>query len=244
MEALILAAGFGSRLSKPLNKKPKSLLKIEKKTILYYLINQIIKAKINKINIVVGFRKKLIIDYLTKNFSDKIKINFIHNKYYKKRGNIYSVCLAEKIIKKDVIIFNADIVLPKNILNNFILNSQKNLFLTNKNKFINHDDVVFLYKKNKKVENVFVKEGKNTKKNLVPSAGVVKMKKKTFESFLSIIKKMNFKKIKYPENGYQELIKKFKFNVCISEKKIIEIDTKEDYKNLKKVINNNKSYLC
>ena len=68
MEALILAAGFGSRLSKPLNKKPKSLLKIEKKTILFYLINQIIKTKIDKINIVVGFRKKLIIDYLKKNF--------------------------------------------------------------------------------------------------------------------------------------------------------------------------------
>jgi len=244
MEALILAAGFGSRLLKPLNKKPKSLLKIGKKSILYYLIDKIQKTKIKKIHIVVGFKKKLIIDYLTKNFSNKIEINFIYNKDYKKRGNIYSVCLAENFIKQDLVIFNSDIVLPKNILNKFILNSQKNLFLTNQKKFINKDDILFLHKKNKIVENVFVKEAKNNKKNLVPSAGVVKMKKKTLRTFLSIIKKMNLNEIEYYENGYQELIKKFKFKVCSSRKKIIEIDTKKDYKNLKKIVNYDKSYTC
>ena len=120
MEALILAAGFGSRLLKPLNSKPKSLLKISKKTILYYLVDKIQKNKINKLHIVVGFKKKMIIDYLIKNFSSKIEINFIYNKYYKKRGNIYSVCLAESFLNKDLVIFNADIVLPKNILNRFL----------------------------------------------------------------------------------------------------------------------------
>ena len=244
MEALILAAGFGSRLLKPLNKTPKSLLKIGKKTILYYLVDKIQKTKINKIHIVVGFKKKLIIDYLIKNFSNKIEINFIYNKYYKKRGNIYSVCLAKKFLKEDLVIFNADIVLPKNILNKFILNSQENLFLTNQKKHINADDIVFSYKKNKIVNNIFVKEDKNNKKNIVPSAGVVKMKKKTLKSFLSIIKKMDFNKIKYPENGYHELIKKFKFKVCMSRKMIIEVDNPIDYKNLKKIINYDKSYTC
>ena len=70
------------------------------------------------------------------------------------------------------------------------------------------------------------------------------MEKKTIKSFLSIIKKMDFNKIKYSENGYQDLIKKFKFKVCISRKKIIEIDTRKDYKNLKKIINYDKSYTC
>ena len=244
MEALILAAGFGSRLLKPLNNKPKTLLKISNKTILYYLVDKIQKTKINKLHIVVGFKKKLIIDYLIKNFSNKIEINFIYNKYYKKRGNIYSVCLAENFLNQDLVIFNADIVLPKNILNKFILDPQKNLFLTNQKKFINDDDIVYSYKKNKVVNNIFVKEGKNNQKNLVPSAGVVKMEKKTIKSFLSIIKKMDFNKIKYSENGYQDLIKKFKFKVCISRKKIIEIDTRKDYKNLKKIINYDKSYTC
>ena len=156
MEALILAAGFGSRLLKPLNKKPKSLLKIGKKTILYHLIDKIQKTKINKIHVVVGFKKRLIIDYLMKNFSNRIEINFINNKYYKKRGNIYSVCLAENFLKKDLVIFNADIMIPKNTLNKFLLNSEKNLFLANQKKFINQDDIVFSYKKNMVVNNIFV----------------------------------------------------------------------------------------
>lgn len=244
MEALILAAGFGSRLLKPLNSKPKSLLQIGKKTILYHLIDKIQKTKINKIHVVVGFKKRLIIDYLMKNFSNRIEINFINNKYYKKRGNIYSVCLAEKFLKKDLVIFNADIMIPKNILKKFILNSDKNLFLTNQKKFINQDDIVFSYNKNMVVNNIFVKEGKYNIKNLVPSAGIVKMEKKTFKFFLSIIKKMNFNRIKYPENGYQELIQNFKFKVCISKKRIIEVDTQQDYRNLKKIFNHDKSYTC
>mgnify|MGYP005710700969 CR=1 FL=1 len=38
ISAIILAAGYGSRLSKPLNLKPKTLLKYKNKTIIYYLI--------------------------------------------------------------------------------------------------------------------------------------------------------------------------------------------------------------
>ena len=244
MEALILAASFGSRLLKPLNKKPKSLLKIGKKTILYYLIEEIKKTKIKKIHVVVGFKKELIIDYLTKNFSNKIEFNFIYNRSYKTKGNIYSVYLAENFIKQDLVIFNSDIVLPNNMLNKFITNSQKNLFLTNQKKFINHDDILFLYKKKYIVENIFIKEEKKNIKNLVPSAGVVKMEKKTIKSFLSIIKKMNLNKVKYYESGYQELITRFKFKIYPSRKKIIEIDTKKDYHDIKETISFDKSYTC
>ena len=70
------------------------------------------------------------------------------------------------------------------------------------------------------------------------------MEKKTIKSFLSIIKKMNLNKVKYYESGYQELITRFKFKIYPSRKKIIEIDTKKDYHDIKETISFDKSYTC
>ena len=53
MQAVILAAGHGSRLSKPLNLKPKTLLKVKNKTIIYLIIEKLIQCKIKKITIIV-----------------------------------------------------------------------------------------------------------------------------------------------------------------------------------------------
>ena len=242
MDALILAAGFGSRLSVPLNKKPKSLLQLNHKTILYYLIKRIQETKIKKIFIVVGYKKKLIKSYLKKVFQNKIKIYYISNDQYKNKGNIYSIHLARKKISNDLLMFNADIVLPKNILLKLVNNPNKNIFLVNLSKYKNEDDILFEYNNKKIVKKVYIKE-RVYKKKLVPSAGVLKISKKGVSKFFSIIKKKNFKINKYYENAYRELIKEMKFKIYVSKKRIIEVDTKKDYIKLKRKVQFDKSYL-
>ena len=113
----------------------------------------------------------------------------------------------------------------------FIKIRNKNLFLTNSKKLINNDDICFVYNKNKIVKSIYLKEKVNNEKLILPSAGVVKMSKKTFLKYLNIINKKNLLKEMYYEIGYKELIKKIKFKVFESKKKIIEIDTKKDYQN-------------
>ena len=85
MQAIIYAAGYGSRLSRPLL-RAKSLLQIGDKTIIYLMIDKLIDCKITKINIVVGYKSKLLQSYLIKNFKNKCSFNFIKNKFYKSRG--------------------------------------------------------------------------------------------------------------------------------------------------------------
>ncbi len=241
MQAIIYAAGYGSRLSKPLNLKPKSLLKIGNSTIIYLIIKKLINSKITKINIVVGYKNMILQKYLIKNFKNQCTFNFIKNKFYKSRGNIYSAYLFKRKLTDDVIILNSDLLFQKKTLKSFLNIKHQNIFLTNKKKDITNDDIIFFHKKNKIVNKVYIKKRINKKNLVLPAAGIVKMSNKAFNDFLSIISKKNLIKKKYYEEAYKELIKKNIFKVHKASQKIQEIDTENDYKKFTK--SNYKKYL-
>ena len=75
MKSIIIAAGSGRRIPEFSKLIPKSLIKINKKSILKRQIDLITKSKISQISIVKGFK------------SNKIKfknIRYFYNKNYKK----------------------------------------------------------------------------------------------------------------------------------------------------------------
>ncbi|MBD1167056.1 hypothetical protein IDG99_01115 [Pelagibacterales bacterium SAG-MED09] len=241
MQGIIYAAGYGSRLSRPLNLKPKSLLQIGNKTIIYLMIKKLISCRVTKINIVVGYKSKLLQSYLIKNFKNKCTFNFIKNKFYKSRGNIYSAYLIKKKINEDVIILNSDLLFQKKTLVKFLNIKHKNLFLTNKKADITKDDIIFVYKKNKDVKKVYIKKKINKKISMSPASGIVKMSNKSFNDFLSIISKENLTKKKYYEEAYKKLIEREIFKVHQATERIEEIDTEDDYKKIIRL--NYKKYL-
>ena len=78
MEAIILASGIGRRLGILGKKQPKCLLDLKENVkIIDKLINDL--DGIKKINIVVGYKKDCIKNYLSKY---KKKIKYIFNKHY------------------------------------------------------------------------------------------------------------------------------------------------------------------
>lgn len=68
MEAIILAGGFGTRLSHILKDIPKPMAIINNKPFLYYILSDIVNKGINKIIIAVGYKKEAIIDYFGESF--------------------------------------------------------------------------------------------------------------------------------------------------------------------------------
>lgn len=123
--ALILAAGIGSRISE-LTTEPKCLLKINNKTILELHLEALIFSGIVKVVIVTGYKERLIREVALL-FTDKLEIQFIYNNYYDSRGNTYSLLCGLNSIQAPLLIFDADLIYDKNILNDFIsvdVNSQ------------------------------------------------------------------------------------------------------------------------
>jgi N-acetyl-alpha-D-muramate 1-phosphate uridylyltransferase len=75
-KALILAAGFGSRLMPLTNDTPKALLKINGKTLLEHVIGKLINSGIEEFIVNVHHHRSKMLDYLSRNdFGKKISVS-------------------------------------------------------------------------------------------------------------------------------------------------------------------------
>ena len=89
MKAVIIAAGFGSRLWQTSNQIPKTLLPLGKGTILSTIIERLAEAGISELIIVVGFNREHIVQYLEEN-PPALPVRIVENLEWE-RGNALSV---------------------------------------------------------------------------------------------------------------------------------------------------------
>lgn len=112
--AVIMAAGFGSRLMPVTKETPKPLIKVNGVRIIDSVIKALHKNGVNEIYIVVGYLKEKF-DVLKREYSG---IELIENPYYDTCNNISSLYVAREhlenslILDGDQIIYNDDVLSP------------------------------------------------------------------------------------------------------------------------------------
>ena len=148
-EIVLLSAGIGKRLGKIGKIKPKSLIKIGNKTLIFRLIEILKKRKAEKINILVGYKSNLIKKELKK--IDNIKFNFVSIKDYKKHGHAFTWYKYKQYWSKknSFLLIHTDIIFNEKLLDNIILSNSKNIVgvkSLGKNKL---KDKTFVVKSNK-----------------------------------------------------------------------------------------------
>ena len=245
LTAVFLVAGRGTRISK-LTKNPKCLLKIKKKTLIELNIKKLIKFGVKHFVIVLGFKKKLIIDHL-KVFKNEKKnnIKYIVNKSYISKGNSHSLFLGLKNVNRGACIFlDGDIVLHENALKNFILYNKKNSALVGKGSIKDVECAkVFINKKNK-IKYMIDKAlaGKEILDNhsfLGEAIGLIKLDNNYRKKFITILKEFLSKKKNYKKNWEKplnEFMENYNLDYLYTKtKKWIEIDNKKDYEKAKKI---------
>lgn len=106
MEAIILAGGFGTRLSGVVSNVPKPMAPINGKPFLEYLINYLSKYNVEKIILSVGYKYEVIKDYFGSNFND---IEIVYSIEDTPLGTGGAVKLATEYITKDsFLLINGD----------------------------------------------------------------------------------------------------------------------------------------
>ena len=118
MKALILAAGLGSRLAPLTDDCPKSLVKVNGKSILIKQIENLKENGIEDITIISGYKA----DILEKKIKEEYpEINIIHSEDYKNTNNMYSAYLASNKLKgQDFLMMNADVFFDSSVIKELI----------------------------------------------------------------------------------------------------------------------------
>jgi len=114
MQLILLSAGRGSRLSKRLRSKPKSLANVNDKSIIEHNLEFFKKFK-NKY-IITGYKQNLL-----SSFAKKYDFKMVHNKNFQTTNMVYSMFLPSKFIKDDVVICYGDIIFDPNIFKFFAI---------------------------------------------------------------------------------------------------------------------------
>jgi 2-aminoethylphosphonate-pyruvate transaminase len=111
-QAVILAAGLGSRLRNTFNNRPKGFLSIGKKPIIEESIAKLVRAGITDIVIVTGFCHEFY-DQLSEKYPF---VRTIINPDYATTGSMLSLCTASELINNDFLLLESDLIYEYNAL--------------------------------------------------------------------------------------------------------------------------------
>lgn len=132
MQALILAAGTGSRLGKYTQENTKCMLVINGQTLIMQALDKLNNVGITKLVLVVGYKKNNLIKHLGTQYKN-IKIEYVENPIYNKTNNIYSLYLAkDKLAQDDTILLESDLLFEEKIISDLINDERKSLAVVDK----------------------------------------------------------------------------------------------------------------
>lgn len=113
MKAVILAAGFGSRLMPLTEKVPKTMIEYEGRSLIDYEISALRAAGVREIAVVGGYKFEVLQSFLEEKFQVK---RFFENKNYDKTNMVATLFCAREFLQecveegRDLIVSYADIV--------------------------------------------------------------------------------------------------------------------------------------
>lgn len=151
MRAILLAAGMGTRLRPLTEITPKSLIEVNGEPLLERQIRFLNEIGIDEIYVVTGYLKEKF-EYLKKKFN----ITLIHNEYYNRYNNIYSMYLAKEFLG-DSYVIDADVYLTKNFLKK---NLKKSYYFSGEKDTLEKEWKIN-YDNDNRVHSIDVVKGKN-----------------------------------------------------------------------------------
>lgn len=132
MQAIILAAGMGKRLKELTRDNPKCMVEVNGETLIKRMLRQIERLHLSRIVIVVGFKRKKLIDYIN-TLGVHTPIVYVENTIYDKTNNIYSLALAKGyLLSEDTLLFESDLIFEDAVIQTLLEDPRDSLALVDK----------------------------------------------------------------------------------------------------------------
>ena len=115
-KAIILAAGQGSRLGHLTDDKPKCLIEFNGRTLLDRQLDALAANGVEEAVVVTGFRDDQIETALKRRGDIGPRVRTVYNPFYKVADNLGSLFVAKDEIKGDVLVWNGDTLVSKELM--------------------------------------------------------------------------------------------------------------------------------
>jgi phosphoenolpyruvate phosphomutase len=173
MNAIIIAAGSGKRISNEVKSIPKALINVNGKSIINYQIEVLNQAGISDITIITG------------KFSEKFDIKNVHyvqDSNYENHDILGSLMEAKKFLKNDVIVLYSDIIFEFKIIQQ-MLESKGNISIAIDNNWEKNYEGRTEHTKSE-AENVLI----NNERKIIQIKNNIKNDNLSVGEFLGIVK--------------------------------------------------------
>lgn len=127
MKAIILAAGVGKRFREVTDHKPKCLIDIQGKILLERTLRALGAAGVREAVVVIGYLGDMIKQAIGSHCGD-VSVRYIVNDQYEK-GAILSLLSAREEFDDDILIMDADVLFPVNMIARLVRSPHANCFL-------------------------------------------------------------------------------------------------------------------
>jgi len=122
MDAIILAAGEGTRMRPLTSTRPKPMLPVAGKPILEWDLEALKKNNLNRAFIVIGYKKDRIIGHFGNKF-DGMEIEYIDQK--EQLGTAHATSLAEEYVENEFLLINGDLIVSEKLIEHFLRDSKR-----------------------------------------------------------------------------------------------------------------------
>ncbi|QVI35595.1 aminotransferase class I/II-fold pyridoxal phosphate-dependent enzyme [Lacticaseibacillus chiayiensis] len=116
MQAVILAAGKGSRFKQATKHKPKCMLSFNGETLIGRMIRQLNQLDLKHIVIVAGYKEEVLTKYL-KSIESRVPITILINDQFATSNNIVSVAKASSVLEEDeTLLVESDVIIRDELM--------------------------------------------------------------------------------------------------------------------------------
>ncbi len=133
MKAIILTAGFGKRMRPLTGTTHKTLLKIQDRTVIQWIVDALLENGINDIVVITGYQAEELRAHLAEAYP-ALRITYIHNERYARTNNICSMALAleQVVIDSDVVLIECDLVFHPAVIRRLLASPHPNIALVDR----------------------------------------------------------------------------------------------------------------
>jgi choline kinase len=119
MKAVILSAGQGTRLMPLTANVPKCMLDVEGQTLIEWQINELFKAGIDQVTVVVGYQADRVRQLLHSRYDSQL-VRTLYNPTYAWADNLFSCWVARAEMNEEFILLNGDTIFEAAVVNRLL----------------------------------------------------------------------------------------------------------------------------